>query len=124
MNAVPRQRILIVDDDPELVSRIRQLLEDEFEVLATGDWAELNRLVFRQGVDLVLMDVNLPVLKGTQLVKVIRGQGELKTKIYYYSAEDEATMARLALETGADGYFSKSLRGGALLEKIHGALRP
>ena len=117
-----RPRVLLVDDDPDLIWRVQQMLEEDFEFLATSDWAELNRIVFREGVDLVLMDVNLPTLKGTQLVQIIRKQGNKTTKIYYYSAEDESTMARLAAETGADGFFSKSVRGPELVGMIRGVV--
>jgi DNA-binding response OmpR family regulator len=126
MSDQKKARILIVDDDPELVFRIRQVLEDEYEVLATCDWAELNSIVFRQGVDLVLMDVNLPVLKGDKLVQILRSvttSGPKRPKILYFSAEDEATMQGLVTRTGADGYLSKSLRAPELLIGISSALR-
>lgn len=120
-----RRKVLVVDDDPDLVFRVRQILEDTYEVYATSDWAELNKRVFRDHVDLILMDVNLPVLRGDQLVQVIRGvaaKGGLRPKILYYSAEDETTMDRLVRTTGADGYVSKSLRAPQLLEAIAAAI--
>jgi DNA-binding response OmpR family regulator len=115
------RRILIVDDDPDLVDRIGQLLEDDYEVLATTDWGEVNKVVFRDGCDLVLMDVNLPVLKGDRLVQILRSAGAALSKrprIHYFSSSDEDTMKRLVVETGADGYLSKSLRGAELMAEI------
>jgi DNA-binding NtrC family response regulator len=118
-----RPRVLLVDDDPDIIWCVQQMLEEDFEFLATSDWAELNRIIFREGVDLVLMDLNLPTLKGTELVQIIKKQGAKHTKIYYFSAEDESTMARLAVETGADGFFSKSLRGAKLVDMIRGVMK-
>ncbi len=121
-----RRKVLLVDDDPDLVFRVRQILEETYDVFATADWAEVNKHVFRDNVDLILMDVNLPVLKGDQLVQVIKNvlekSGTYRPKILYYSAEDEATMGRLVRATGADGYVSKSLRGPDLLDAIEQAL--
>jgi len=122
-----RQKILLVDDDPELVFRVRQVLDDGYEVHATADWAELNTRVFREGVALILMDVNLPVLRGDQLVKVLTGVSKktgVRPRILYYSAEDDAKMARLVRETGADGYVSKSARPAELIAAIEAALKP
>jgi DNA-binding response OmpR family regulator len=114
------RRIVVVDDDGDVVERLGQLLEDEYEVLATTDWGELNKLFFREGCDLVLMDVNLPVLRGDRLVSILRGaHGQAKrTPILYFSSADEEEMKRLVAQTGADGYLAKSLRGADLLAAI------
>ena len=115
------RRILIVDDDPDLVERIGQLLEDDYEVLATTDWGELNKLFFREGCDLVLMDVNLPILRGDRLVSVLRAARRddgKRTPILYFSSADEDEMRRLVITSGADGYLKKSLRGDELLAAL------
>jgi DNA-binding response OmpR family regulator len=119
------RRILLVDDDPDLVSRIGQLLEDDYEVVSTTDWGELNRFFFRDGVDLVLMDVNLPILRGDRLVQVLRAavRDGRRTPIVYFSSADEDTMRRLVAETGADGYLSKSVRAAELIAAIERYLR-
>jgi DNA-binding response OmpR family regulator len=114
-------RIIIVDDDPDLVDRIAQLLEDEYEVLATTDWGELSRLFFREGCALVLMDVNLPVLGGDRLVQILRGKvrtDDVHVPIVFFSSADEDRVARLVKETGADGAISKSLRGAEIKAAI------
>ena len=119
-------RILIVDDDEDVVSRLTQLLEDDYEVLAASDWAELNSIFFRQGCDLVLMDVNLPVLRGDKLVDVLRrtsANSAHRPRIVYFSSEDEQTMRRLVEETEADGFISKSLRSVQILAAIRTQLK-
>jgi DNA-binding response OmpR family regulator len=122
-----RPRVVIVDDDPDLVDRIAQLLEEDCEVLATTDWGELNRLYFREGCALVLMDVNLPVLRGDRLVHILRGQapaGGRRVPILFFSAADEDQVAKLVRETGADGWISKSLRGADIKAAILRHLPP
>ena len=125
MNALAnrRLRIVVVDDDRELQDRLDQLLGDVYELTFTADWAELSKVFFRGGCDLVLMDVNLPVLKGDKLVQILSSTKRIdhnapRPKLVYFSAEDESTLARMAVETGADGYVSKSLRGPELLKAI------
>ena len=115
--------VLVVDDDPDVVELIRQLLSDH-RVESTTDWGKVNNWVFRAGVDLVLMDVNLPVLKGDQLVSILTRLGSEgdRPRIVYFSALDEATLARLARETGADGWLSKSMRSAELRRQLEGWL--
>lgn len=116
--------VLVVDDDPDVVEMVRQLLAEHARVEATTEWGKVNNWVFRAGCDLVLMDVNLPVLKGDQLVSILTrlgGEGE-RPRIVYFSSLDEATLARLAKETGADGWLSKSMRSAELRQRIEGFL--
>lgn len=113
------RRVLVVDDDPDLVDRVVQLLEDDYEVFSTTDWGEINKVFFRDGVDLVLMDVKLPVLGGDRLASVLRtARGQKRTPIVFFSSSDEDTMRRLVQETGADGYLSKSMKSAELLDAV------
>lgn len=117
-----KKKILIVDDDPDVIDRVTQLLEDDYEVRSTMDWGELNQIFFREGVDLILMDVNLPVLRGDQLTTIFK-RGTQDTKIILFSSEDPDTLRRLASETNADGFLSKSTRGADLIRNIEHYLR-
>ncbi len=122
-----KPRVVVVDDDPEVVDRVVQVLEDDFDVKATTDWGELSRLVFRAGCELVLMDVNLPVLRGDTLVKILRKSqtvGSAPPRIVFFSAADPDHVERLVHETGADGWISKSLRGKELLAEVWRQVAP
>ncbi len=115
-----------MDDDPDVVARLTQLLEGEATLEATTDWARINRLVLRRDVDLVLMDIHLPVLRGDRLVEILSrarppdgaAPAAHTPLIVLFSSEDEPTMRRLGLECGADGCLSKSLRGAELLAEL------
>lgn len=113
-------RVLVVDDDPDAVERIRQLLGEAATIESTTDWGRVSRTVFRDGCDLVLMDVNLPVLKGDQLVAILTrlGTEQGRPRIVFFSAQDEATLARLTRETGADGWLSKDMRAPELRRRL------
>ena len=117
-----KKKILIVDDDPDVIDRVTQHLEDDYDVRSTTDWGELNQIFFREGVDLILMDVNLPVLRGDQLTAIFK-RGTQPTRIVLFSSEDDDTLRRLTEETKADGYLSKSIRSAELLLSIQHYLR-
>lgn len=111
-----------MDDDPDLVDRITQLLCDDYEVLSTMDWGELNSLFFRgPGVDLILMDVNLPVLQGDKLASIL-SKSDKPTRILLHSSLDEDRLRRLVNETGVHGYLSKSLRAAEFLSRVEEVL--
>lgn len=127
MTARLKPRVVIVDDDPEVVDLVSQVLEGDFEVKATTDWGELSRLVFRAGCELILMDVNLPVLRGDTLVKILRRSqtaGGAQTRILFFTAVDTDQVQRLVQETGADGWISKGLRGTDLLAEVRRQVGP
>lgn len=114
-------RIVVIDDDPALVDRLVQVLEDDYEVYCTDDWSELSRLYFREKCDLLLVDLNLPGLGGEKIVQILRGQRALKERpapILFLSSADPDVLARHVRETGAAGALSKSLKSAALLEAI------
>jgi CheY-like chemotaxis protein len=116
----PLPRVLVVDDDEDVVDRLTQLLEGAAEVVSTTDWATINRIYFRRGCALVLMDVHLPVLRGDALAKILKGPatGGKRAPVVLFSSADDEELERLAAECVADGWISKSLRGPALLERL------
>ncbi|MGE0708135.1 MAG: hypothetical protein AB7N76_00710 [Planctomycetota bacterium] len=64
--------------------------------------------------------MNLPVLRGDQLAAIL-GRAQ-RTRVVLFSSEDEDTLRRMCVESGARDYLSKSLRGADLLARIAGLL--
>ena len=98
--------ILVIDDDAEARDLFTEVLSSEHEVLTAQDWVTANA-AFQPGVDLVLIDVNMPTLSGDTVTKIL-----LKTnpnlKILLTSAMDESELRRLARDVGAAGAIPKS----------------
>ena len=120
-----RPRILIVDDDPDTIDRLRQVLEDHYEVISTSDWSAVSRLFYKQPCDLVLMDVNLPGLSGDQLVSILKrvpASRDSRARLVYFTSADEDRARALTAATGADGYILKSARTATILSQIEGFL--
>lgn len=116
--AVPRIRILVVDDDPDQLDLVRRTLAPHFDVQTHNSALGVSNLVRNGEPDLVLLDVNFPALKGDQVVGLARRYAPRGTKFILYSASDESRLRALALASGADGYLSKSVQGPELIQKL------
>lgn len=112
-------RVLVVDDDPDLLDLVARSLsaygiEVETHLSALGVSTRIQQSL----PDVVLIDVNFPSLKGDKVVSLARTQAPASTKFILYSASDESRLRVLASTSGADGYLSKSVQGAELAQKI------
>ena len=117
-----KQRILLVDDDPNISHLVRLYLEKEgFAVTeaARGDTALES---FRKETPaLVLLDVMLPGLDGLQVLKEIRKTS--KAPVIMLTAKDETFDKVLGLELGADDYVTKPFETKELVARVKAVLR-
>ena len=117
-----KQRILLVDDDPNISHLVRLYLEKEgFAVTeaARGDTALDS---FRnEAPNLVLLDVMLPGLDGLQVLKEIRKTS--KVPVIMLTAKDETFDKVLGLELGADDYVTKPFETKELVARVKAVLR-
>ena len=116
--------ILIVDDDPE----IRALLTDylvRHGLKATGaaDGREMRRVLAREQVDLLVLDLMLPGEDGISLCRELRAPGQPALPIVMLSARSEEADRILGLELGADDYLSKPFAARELLARARSVLR-
>ena len=121
-----RQRILLVDDEPELRRMVTGLLTGaDYEVLEAADCAQARAAMAAQRPDAVLLDVMLPDVDGFSLLPELRRFGEVP--VLYLSARDEDAARLQGLGLGADDYITKPflpqellLRLGAVLRRVYG----
>jgi DNA-binding response OmpR family regulator len=112
-------RVLVVDDDPDLLDLVaRSLRSHGFEVETHISALGVSTRIRDSVPDLVLIDVNFPALKGDKVVSLARSQAPAGTKFILYSASDETQLRSLAMASGADGYLSKSVQGDELARKL------
>ncbi len=113
-------RVLVVEDDP-LAAKAHAVYVERvpgFEVVAvTHSGAEAVRLVGTVGVDLVLLDMNLPDLHGTDVVRALRARGDTTDVIAVTSARDLAVV-RAAVAQGIVQYLLKPFAFAALRERL------
>lgn len=120
---VPRRRVLIVEDEPDLVRGLRDALEFEgFEILAAGLGREGINLARDQAPDLVLLDLMLPDMNGFAVCEEIRTTNPVLPIIMLTARSQENDKIR-GLEVGADDYVTKPFSVGELVARINAIFR-
>lgn len=116
----PRPTALIVDDTPLALRLGQAILEKEgLRVLATAKWSDVADLLFRDEVDVVFVDVNMPGLQGDRLVEILRGTRRgRQTRIVLLSNLPPETLREKAQTSGADDWIQKPLSGESVREKL------
>ncbi len=114
--------ILLVEDEPAIAEPLTYLLQREgYEVAAVADGGEALARFGRGDVDLVLLDLMLPVLPGTEVAKRIRAVSDVP--IIMLTAKDAEIDIVLGLELGADDYVTKPYSSRELLARVRAVLR-
>jgi two-component system alkaline phosphatase synthesis response regulator PhoP len=121
---VPK-RILVVDDDREIVRLLRASLEQAgYQVLIAYDGETALHSLRRGRPDLVVLDLMLPDRDGWDVTRVMRGDKILAhTPIIMLTARVEHHDRIVGLELGADDYVTKPFHPGELLARIRAVLR-
>jgi DNA-binding response OmpR family regulator len=121
--ATPRRRVLIVEDEPDLVRGLRDALEFEgFDIVAAGLGREGIRLARERGPDLVLLDLMLPDMNGFSVCEEIRATNPTIPIIMLTARSQESDKIR-GLEVGADDYVTKPFSIGELVARINAIFR-
>ncbi len=114
-----KKRILIVDDSKVALEVSRHALEGAgYEVRTLENPLMVAMQLRKEPVDLVLVDVNMPAVKGTQVVEVLRAHGLNAAPVVLYSDLDEATLAERTKQCGAAGWMTKSSDERAFLRSV------
>jgi DNA-binding response OmpR family regulator len=116
-------RILIAEDDAPLASFIATTFSNEdhvTEIAANGEEA-LRRLVSAQ-YDLLILDLNLPVMGGSQVLRKIRS-GDADLPILILTATDHVSERVACLDAGADDYLTKPFSFSELSARVRALLR-
>ncbi len=115
-------KILVVEDEPALVDALEYGLSAEgFEVTTSTDGGESLRLFERERPDLVLLDLMLPGMSGTEVCKRIRASSP--TPIIMLTAKDSEIDKVVGLELGADDYVTKPFSMRELAARVRAVLR-
>lgn len=117
-----RQRILLVEDEASIFEPLSFLLEQQgFEVKVSQDGNEALQVFESFRPHLVLLDVMLPELSGTEVCRKIRQHSQ--TPIIMLTARNSEIDKVVGLELGADDYVTKPYLARELLARINSVLR-
>jgi two-component system alkaline phosphatase synthesis response regulator PhoP len=120
-----KQRILIVDDDREVVRLMKAYLEQAaYDVLTAHDGETAVYIIRHDQPDLILLDLNLPGRDGHEITRLIRSDPALAhIPIIMLTARIEDTDKIIGLEIGADDYVTKPYNPREVIARIRARLR-
>jgi two-component system, OmpR family, alkaline phosphatase synthesis response regulator PhoP len=118
-------RILLVDDDQELLAALELKLEKEgFKVETAPDGEVALEVIKKKLPDLVILDVNMPKMNGMEVCKTLRSDEETRDlAVIMLTARDDEIDRVLGLEFGADDYVTKPYNARELILRIKALLK-
>ena len=114
--------VLVVDDDAHIREVIRFALEKAaFRVVEAGDGQQALECFAREAPDLVILDIVMPELEGTEVCRRLRRGSQVP--ILFLSSKDEEIDRILGLELGGDDYVAKPFSPRELVARVRAVLR-
>ena len=119
-----RHSLLLVDDDPDILGLLQSQFRDEpFEVFTAAEGESALNIVRTQRPDLVVLDINMPVLSGLEMCRTLKADKNTREiPIIMLSARNQEIDRVLGLEFGADDYVTKPFNTQELILRIHSVL--
>ena len=116
-------RILIVEDDPAILRGLSDnLAYEKYDVITATDGDTAKRLIERERLDLIVLDLMLPRVSGYEVCRHARAGG-VRTPIIMLTARGDEADRILGLDLGADDYVTKPFSVGELMARIRALLR-
>lgn len=115
-------RVLVVDDDGEILSLVAKFLRSNgFVVITARNGAEMKAQMLASQIDLVVLDIMLPGTNGLDLCRALRTESEVP--VVMLTAKGDEIDRIVGLEVGADDYLPKPFNPRELLARIKAVLR-
>lgn len=126
--ASKRRRVLVVEDDQELVSSYRRFFErqrsEEFTASFAADGEQALALLQHEPFDALILDWSLPGISGASLAKALRAHAKTRSiGILMVTAKSAVGETVFALESGADDFLSKPFEWSVLLARLRSLAR-
>jgi two-component system KDP operon response regulator KdpE len=115
-------RVLVIDDEPPILRALRiNLTAREYQVSTASDGATGLAAMARERPDVLILDLGLPDMDGTDVIRGVRGW--TSTPIIVLSAWGQESQKVAALDAGADDYVTKPFGMDELLARLRAAVR-
>jgi len=100
-------RVFLVDDNGDVLTDLRDELSHEFQIAGTAEnGEEAVREVLRLDPDVLVLDLNMPVMNGLQVASLVHEKHQ-RTKILFLTIHEEPEYISAAFSAGACGYVTK-----------------
>ena len=115
-----KKSILVVDDDPNYLGLVREWLKGSYKVFMANSGLQAIKWLGKNSVDLILLDHEMPITSGPQVLEMLRADEETKSIPVMFltgKSDKESVMKVVALKP--EGYFLKNIQREELLEKLN-----
>lgn len=121
----PAKKILIVDDEPDILEFLRYNLKKEgFDVVTANDGRHALAVAEQEKPQLIILDIMMPELDGVETCRMLRSRKEFDdTPVAFLTARDEDYSQIMALDVGGDDYITKPIKPRVLISRINALLR-
>jgi len=125
MSTTAKQKILIVDDEPDILELIEYNLKKEgYQVFLARNGQEAVTEAKRSLPDLIVLDIMMPKMDGIEACRIMRTMPEFKnTFMVFLTARSEEYSEIAGFNVGADDYIAKPIKPRALVSRINAILR-
>jgi DNA-binding NarL/FixJ family response regulator len=114
----PKIRILLADDQQEMLEIVARLLEDEFDVIAAvADGERVIEAAVRLAPDLLVLDISMPILNGIEAASCLNESGS-RAKVIFLTVNEDPVIVEAAFSVGARGYVLKQRLATDLIPAI------
>lgn len=123
-NAAPK-KILIVDDEPDILEFLKYNLKKEgYQVVTAADGKQAIKVAEKENPHLILLDIMMPEMDGVEACRTLREKKQFRdTPIAFLTARDEDFTQIAALDVGGDDYITKPIKPRVLMSRIAALLR-
>ena len=118
-------RVLVVDDDPEIVDAVGEALQDDGYLVETAtDGAAALKRVLEAPPDLIVLDVRMPNINGWEFCEIVRRQSHTRdVPVLFLTACSEVRDQITAMQVGGSDHLAKPFRLDVLRDKVRSLTR-
>jgi CheY-like chemotaxis protein len=115
-----RKSILIVDDDPAYLGLVREWLRGTYKVYMANSGLQAIKWLGKNKVDLILLDHEMPITSGPQVLEMLRNDEETKSiPVMFLTGKGDKESVMKVVSLRPEGYFLKNIQKAELLEKLN-----
>ena len=114
-----KKSILIVDDDPNYLALVREWLRGTYKVFMANSGLQAIKWLGKNRVDLILLDHEMPVTSGPQVLEMLRSDEETKSiPVMFLTGKGDKDSVMSVVSLKPEGYFLKNIQKDELLQKL------